>query len=126
MIIAASEKYMLGLISPGIGNFADLGPAILFLEVSVAALGGNLVASAFLLKAQVLHAEWKTSQIDVLAKAQGQLSQINRILKDHRSKQSQMPHAEYISKLDVILNKIETQEGKIQTIRDELDADGKL
>ncbi|MGB4765827.1 MAG: hypothetical protein WBH09_02850 [Rugosibacter sp.] len=126
MAIAASEKYLFGLLKPAVSSFADIDPAILFLEVSVAALGGNLVASAFLSKAQVLHTAWKDSRIDILARAQGRLSECNGKLKEHRSLQAQMSKADYIAKLDAILDAIERQEEKIDVIRGELDSDGKL
>lgn len=126
MVIAASEKYLFGLLKPAASGFADLDPAILFLEVSVAALGGNLVASAFLSKAQVLHSDWKGSRIDDLAKARERLSEHNRKLKEHRSLQAQMSQADYLTKLDAILDAIEKQEEKIEIIRGELDSDVKL
>lgn len=126
MIIAASEKYMFGLLSKLLEQFVDLNPAFLFLEVSVAALGGNLVASAFLSKAQSQHNQWEKRQFEVFTQAHLRLLQHNRKLLAHRAKQAQMTVTDYAKGLDLILDQIDEEQKKIDRAQRALATDGNL
>lgn len=126
MSVAASEKYMFGLLSKVLEQFVDLNPALLFLEVSVAALGGNLVASAFLSKAQSQHNQWEKKQFDVFTQAHLRLLQHNRKLLAHRAKQAQMTASDYEKGLGFILDQIEEEKEKIDRAQQELATDGNL
>lgn len=66
MGLAVGERTVLNLVKPGMSALVDIEPAIIFVEISIAALGANLVASAFMSKARILHANWKNSMLSEL------------------------------------------------------------
>lgn len=122
MGLAVGERTVLNLIKPGIIMLVDIEPAINFVEISIAALGANLVASAFMSKARMLHVNWKDSMLNSLERTAERMAELERDLDRCNTAQLQMSATDFESWRNAIFEKMNQLETSAIKTKESLDA----
>lgn len=122
MLLAMFQKDLLLSLHKAFENrefssVVDLTPAIIFLEVSIAALGGSIAASAFVIKSQLIDHGWKKNLFDKFVLVHGKLRTHRNMLKTLRSEQTTTPPVDYLKKLNGLLDNMEALENELEEIQ---------
>lgn len=118
-LAALSKAALLPLASSSNPIFSSIPAAITAIEVSTAAIGGSLVAAAFVLKAQILHNIWKLRAEEDIADLKERLIYIQKGIIKLKGQRESMTVEEFDEKLEALQRRESDRERKLERLEEE-------
>lgn len=118
-LAALSKAALLPLASTSHPIFSSIPTAITVIEVSTAAVGGSLVAAAFVLKAQILHNTWNVRTEEDIADLKERLVNIREEITKVKEQRESMTTEEFEEKLEALRRRESDREDELERLEEE-------
>ena len=116
---ALSKAALLPLASMSNPILSSIPTAITIIEVSTAAIGGSLVAAAFVLKAQILHNTWILRAEEGIADLRERLAYIQEGIAKLKEQRDSMAVEEFDEKLEALRRRESDRKEKLERLEEE-------